>query len=371
MKRVLVTGGSQIGKAGVASIVYKWGTSFSDKVVYDYLMQRGLPDQIYIDSIEQAGSKIYTMNDSSPSMICSINWVRDIVKEFGYETIHINTDSAYVAAAYIYASKKGGIKNIYVHSHCTRIDDNNAFIRLIKTTIHYLCRPYVKRNTKAFLSCSTPACRWMFGRSAVQSDKFVLIKNGVEVEKYLYSEDVRKQKRAELGISDQYVIGSIGRFSYQKNHSMLIDIFKKYNAINPKTILLLVGEGELETTIKQKVKSFGLENRVMFVGRRRDVNELLSAMDILIMPSRFEGLPVTAVEAQMASLPCILSDRITKETKFTPNVRFASINDVNQWIPMIEALRDANRPYPDELLKESMFNIINASRNLENELAQD
>lgn len=365
MKRVLVTGGSQIGKAGVASIVYKWGTSFSGEVVYDYLMQRGLPDQIYVDNIRNKGSRIFTMDNRSHSMLSIIFWVKNIVKKYGYETIHINTDSAYVAAAYIYASKWGGTKNIYVHSHCTRIDDNSTFVRNLKTIFHYICRPYVIKNSKRYLACSKTACEWMFGKKALNSRKYLFIENGVEVEKYLFKEAVREKKRKELGISNKYVLGNIGRFSYQKNHEALIDIFFKYLQVNSKAVLLLIGEGELEFQIKNRIKQYKIESKVIILGRRNDVNELLNAMDILVMPSRFEGLPVTAVEAQMTSLSCVLSDNITEEAKFTPNVSFASVQSVKDWVSKIEKHRRDRRPYPSKMLYDSLFNVINSANKLE------
>ena len=127
MKRVLVTGAANIGKAGVATIVYKWGQHFdSNVIIYDYLMQRGLPEEKYVKAIAENGGIIYTMPLGSHSAFSIIKWVEDIVRTNNYEIIHINSDSAYVAAAYIYAAKRGGIKKIYVHSHCTIIDDSNV-----------------------------------------------------------------------------------------------------------------------------------------------------------------------------------------------------------------------------------------------------
>ena len=191
MKRVLVTGAANIGKAGVATIVYKWGQHFdSNVIIYDYLMQRGLPEEKYVKAIAEKGGIIYTMPLGSHSAFSIIKWVEDIVRTNNYEIIHINSDSAYVAAAYIYAAKRGGIKKIYVHSHCTKIDDSNVLRRTFKTIAHKICVQYVCHNTNRYLACSKLAGTWMFGKKNVSTHKYCTIYNGVEVQKYIFDETV-------------------------------------------------------------------------------------------------------------------------------------------------------------------------------------
>lgn len=370
MKRVLVTGAANIGKAGVATIVYKWGQNFSGEVIYDYLMQSGLPDQEYIENIKRKGSRVYTIDVKPTSFLNIIKWITKIVKDNKYEVIHINTDSAYVAAAYIYASKKGGIKKIYVHSHCTRIDDGGMIKRLVKTIAHYVCRPYVQNNSLRYLACSRPACEWMFGKKQIYSDKYLLIENGVEPEKYEYNEEIRKKIRRELNVEDEILIGNVGRFSFQKNHKKLIEVFYGYHMHNKESKLLLIGEGELEGDIHDQVKALQIEESVIFLGRKNNVFEYLSAIDVMVMTSRFEGLPVTAVEAQMASLPCVLSSEITDESKFTPYVSFSDFDTVAKYIELIDGALTYTRPYDEERLSESMFNVVNSANKLETILAK-
>lgn len=344
MDRVLVTGAANIGKAGVATIVFKWGQHFdSNKLVYDYLMQSGLPEQKYIEAINSKGGKIYTINNRKKGPFSIINWITKIVRDGEYKTIHINSDSAYIAAAYIYAAKRGGIENIYVHSHCTQIDDNRALVRTIKVILHKLCMPYVKKNSKMYLACSEVAGEWMFGKDIGRSPKYKIIYNGVEADRYAFNESVRMKYRKELGIDDYVVIGNIGRFSFQKNHDFLIDIFSAIKNGDSKYKLLLVGTGELEESIRAKVRALGLDNDVLFLGQRGDVPELLSAMDVLVMPSRFEGLPVTMVEAQMASLPCVVSGNITREAKFTDRVEYVNGDDLDEWAEKIRLMIQKKR----------------------------
>ena len=187
-----------------------------------------------------------------------------------------------------------------------------------------MCKPYICYNSKCYLACSELAGIWMFGKRNVVSDKYYTIYNGVEVEKYLFDFDTRKQYREKLKLDGKFVIGNIGRFSYQKNHNFLIDVFSKLHKKYSDTVLVLIGTGEYETVIKEKVKTLNLWKSVIFLGHRDDVPQLLSAMDCLVMPSRFEGLPVTMVEAQMADLPCVVSGTITREAEFTSHVTYIS-----------------------------------------------
>lgn len=364
MERVLVTGAAHIGKAGVATIVYKWGQQFDSNVlVYDYLMQSGLPEKCYVDAIRRKGGKIYTMKGQH-NFLSVIRWVEGVIRKHHYKTIHINSDSAYVAAAYIYAAKKGGIKNIFVHSHCTQIDDNRNWVRNLKIAAHKICMPYVRKNTKMYLACSEIAGEWMFGKGVGRSEKYKTIYNGIEAERYLFNEEIRSRYRNQLGLEDCIVIGNVGRFSFQKNHDFLIDIFSELLKDGKEYRLVLVGTGELEEKVRSKVELLGISDFVLFLGQRNDVPELMSAMDVLVMPSRFEGLPVTMVEAQMASLPCVVSANITREAKFIDDVEYVPLDDMELWKNKIKKYGTMARNIT-VVPKDCLYDIKNASADLE------
>lgn len=366
MKRVLVTGAANIGKAGVATIVYKWGQEFdSNEIVYDYLMQRGLPEKQYCDAIEKKGGIIYTRAEGAKGLLGVIKWVQKVIEENKYDTLHINSDSAYIAAAYIYAAKRAGLNNIFVHSHCTKIDDNNIVRRTVKTLIHKICMPYVCANTKKYLACSRIAGEWMFGKKNVNGSDYSTIYNGVEVEKYLYSETKREEYRAQLNLEDKLVLGNIGRFSYQKNHEFLIDFFAQFQKNHSKSVLMLVGNGELEELLREKVQKYGITDKVVFLGNRDDVPALLSAFDVMVMPSLFEGLPVTMVEAQMAALPCVVSKNITDEAKFTEEVIYVGGYEIEDWCVAVEKVKDISRQMNKKEREESSFNIKLAAEELQ------
>ena len=365
MKRVLVTGAANIGKAGVATIVYKWGQEFdSEKLVYDYLMQTGMPERRYTEAIKNKGGRIYSPRRPLKGIIKKLRWINHILRDNYYDTIHINTDTAYIAALYVYIAKRNHVKNIFVHSHCTQVDDSDSMMRTLRTLAHYLARPYICKNTKLYLACSEMAGKWMFGEKRVHSRKYKTIYNGVEVEKYIFNADIRKRYRNNLNLDKKYVVGNIGRFSFQKNHDFLIDVFYEVLKIKSESVLLLVGEGEFRDQIQEKVRRLGISEKVVFLGLRNDVPSILQAMDVMVMTSRFEGLPVTMVEAQMADLPCVVSYSITKEAKYIDNVQYVRENDPAVWAKKVIRYEGIKRGEHFEKKEKSCFNICNAAQEL-------
>lgn len=364
---MLVTGASRIGKAGVATIVYQWGKHFdTSRVIYDYLMQGGLPDWRFQSEIKKQGSRMYTLPSGKSTIWNIIRWVTHIVRKGRYRVIHINTDSAYIAAAYIFAAKRGGIKKIVVHSHSSFIDENEIFKRFIKIILHKVFVLYVKANVNCQLACSREAARWMFGKK----NNCGFIPNGIEVGPYCFDIDSRRIIRDELKIGEKVALCNIGRLAFAKKHAFLIQVFKQYHSVYEKSILYIIGTGKLESRLRKIVKKNRLEDSVIFLGQRHDIGKLLSAMDIMVMPSRFEGLPVTLVEAQMSDLPCVVSGAVTREADFTGNVRYVDSWNVDEWVSVISSIPDIRRGMKDELKKDSIFNVEIAVKKLMDELLE-
>lgn len=151
-----------------------------------------------------------------------------------------------------------------------------------------------------------------------------MFNNAIDLDMYKYDEKKRESLRAELGLEEKKVIGHIGRFCYQKNHDLLIDIFNEVLKVEKDASLMLIGEGELEQEVKDKVKKLGIEDKVLFLGRRADAYRYYQAMDLFLLPSRYEGLPVVGVEAQACGLPCVFSDCVTEEAKLLNSTVYVS-----------------------------------------------
>ena len=174
---------------------------------------------------------------------------------------------------------------------------------------------------------STEAAEFMFGKHCVSSGRAILLHNAVDLDLYRYDPEARSRIRAELGLSPQAkLIGHVGRFMTQKNHTFLLDVFAALHRQEPESVLLLVGGGELEQPLREKTAALGLTDAVRFAGVRRDVPALLSAMDVFVFPSLYEGMPNTVIEAQATGLPCVIADTITREAAVTDLVVYLPLS---------------------------------------------
>ena len=181
------------------------------------------------------------------------------------------------------------------------------------------------------MCCSELSGRWLFGNKEYNNGNVYLLNNAVDIDKFKYNEIIRTNKRKELNIEDNtLVIGHIGRFVEQKNHRFLIDIFYEIHKKKENSLLLLAGQGPLVEEIKDKVRNLKLDENVVFLGQRNDVNELYQAYDVFLLPSLYEGLPVVGIEAQATGNLCVFSDDMTKETKVLDSTIFMSLNDSAQ-----------------------------------------
>lgn len=246
-----------------------------------------------------------------------------------YDIVHINMLSA-ANILPIVAAKKAGVKNIIVHSH-----NSNTPSGLLRKILNFINKSYLKNNATDYWACSKLAGEWLFGKK----DNMVIIPNAVDTNVFKHDVLIRNEIRKKLNINNNFVIGHIGRFSYQKNHEFLIDMFKMFEQQNPNSILLLIGEGELKDNIIKKVKEYGLNKKVIFAGVTDKVFEYLNAMDVFVLPSRFEGLPVVGVEAQSVGINCVFSSSISKELKINDNVTFVPL-DCSLWVESINKLKN-------------------------------
>jgi glycosyltransferase involved in cell wall biosynthesis len=257
------------------------------------------------------------------------------------------------------AARNSGIPVRISHSHSTR-NFGNILAQVYKKFIKR--RIYV--NATNLIACSEEAANWLFGKKAVMS---LTLRNGVEAKKFAYNNLARVRKRRELGIGDgTFLLGHVGRFSVEKNHSFIIDIFYEIRKKNNKAMLMLVGEGPLKTEIEKKVKKLNIDSSVMFLGGRNDVSELLQAMDVMVFPSHHEGVPVSIIEAQASSLKCVVSKAVPKSADIGANlINFHSLkSEVINWVNEIEEPYKRDRNLEVEL-SESGYNIFYTSKEIQ------
>jgi glycosyltransferase involved in cell wall biosynthesis len=204
------------------------------------------------------------------------------------------------------------------HSHSVRRESS------LKSNMTRLLRLPVRFMADGLFACSESAAEWMFGSKSGQAH---IMNNAIDVESFACNETTRAQVRKELGLEDKFVLGHVGGFKRVKNHMFLIQVFKEVQKLRPDARLLLIGDGGLLNDVKDKVRQLGLEEFVQFAGVRADVSSLLSAMDVFVFPSLYEGVPVTLIEAQSAGLPCIISDTITNEVFVTELLEALSLSE--------------------------------------------
>lgn len=291
------------------------------KIQFDFLTHRE-EKGAYEDEIISMGGRVYHAPRLYPQNYpLYFSWMNIFFKEHPeYKIVHSHID----AMSYfpLLAAKKSGIPIRIAHSHSSKLD------RDLKLPIKYFALKKLPSVANVYCACGHKAGKFMFG-----DRKFSVIHNAVDLKMFLYNEKIRISKRDELDIAgDVFVIGHVGRYCYIKNQIFLIDVFSKVLQEKQNSILLLIGNGPDEAKIKSKIDSLGISNKVKLLKNRDDVNELYQVMDVFVMPSLFEGLPVVGVEAQANGLPCIVSNKISKEVVLSDCIKMLDLEDgVDEW----------------------------------------
>lgn len=237
--------------------------------------------------------------------------IRNILKT-GINVLHVHGNSGTMAMEAILA-KLCGVSKVIVHSHSTKTDHP-----MVNAILKY---PMMVFSDK-LVACSKASGKWLY-----RNRKFTVLNNAIDLNRFSFDPVVREACRKELGLEKEFLVGHIGHFSEPKNHPYLVDVFGELHKRNPEARLLLVGGGPDFDSVVKKVNHLQLQDAVIFTGRRSDVERLYQAMDVFLMPSRWEGLPLVLLEAQTSGLPVIASDRITKDVKCTENFWYLNIED--------------------------------------------
>ena len=279
----------------------------------------------YDDEILAKGGKIYLITPKSNGIIKNFSSIKRLVREKSYQYV-LRTSQHSLSALELLAAKLGGAKvRVFRSSNSNTTSGSKKQMLLHKACIFM---PALFANVK--IAPSTEAAEFMFGKDCIKKGKAFLLHNAIDLDLYKFDKEQRAKYRNEFNIENKLVIGHIGRFNQQKNHKFLIDIFDEVLKRINNAVLLLIGKGELEEEITQQINKLGISDKVIFTGVRSDIPQLLSAMDVFVMPSFYEGMPNTIIESQATGLSCVISDTITKEANITGLVRYISLNDTAQ-----------------------------------------
>lgn len=290
------------------------------RVQFDFLVHTDKEGH-YSEEIRSLGGKVYHVPRFN---VKNYHAYKKALMEFfqshhDYAAVHGHMTST--ASIYLPIAKKAGIPLTIAHARSAGVD------RGVKGLVTRVVRLPLKDRADCLFTCSAEAGAAVYGKRAVRQGRVWTIPNAIDTQRFQFNGSVREKIRKELGISDKFVIGHVGRFGFMKNHAYLIDIFSELCKLREDAVLVLIGRGELENEVKQKVEKLGLTKKVHFLGVRSNVEDYYQAFDYFVFPSTFEGLPGSAAEAQAAGLCCLISDKVTREAALTDLAVYRSIDE--------------------------------------------
>ena len=326
------------------------------KVQFDFLAHYGR-EAVYNDEIRSMGGVIHEMPALKDDnhvyywrLFLYIKALHEFFKNHDYKIIHghmTNTASIYMPIA-----KRYGVTTRIAHSHNT-----HGKAGLLGFVTNVLQKPIYKNATDWF-ACSNAAAYWFYPKDEVDAGKVTIVPNAVDAQRFRFNEVVRTRMRHELGIESNFVIGCVARFRPEKNHSFLLKLLQEVLKTEHSAVLLFAGEGPCEDSVKAEAAELGIKEKVIFLGMRTDVPDLLQAMDVFVLASLWEGLPVTGIEAQASGLHCVVSDGITEEMNALDMVDYVSLDaPLSVWAEKI--VKSASYPRIDtfEEMKRAGYDI--------------
>lgn len=314
--------------------------------------------QEMIDKYKKYSNKVILLPDRKKHTFNYLKKLKKLLKEEKYDIIHVYGSSSLMLME-LMTAKRCGVKVRIAHSRNTTCD---------RPWLEKILRNTFNNSYNVALACGNDAGKWLFG-----DREFIVFHNAKDLEKYKFNIEIRRKMRGKLGLNNEIAIGHVGFFNAQKNHEFLIDAFNEIHSLNKNTKLFLMGIGFKMDAIKKKVSDLDLNNSVVFLNNVDNVEEYLQAMDVMLFPSLFEGLPNVVIEWQASGLPSMISSNITTECKSSDLVSFLSVNDgAKIWGDFFkkiklfdESTREKESLKASMLLAKNGFEIIESTKNLE------
>lgn len=357
MTRILhVIHGLNLG--GAENFIYNLlGAIDRERFRFDFAIQEPeIKHRKFKELIEERGGTIYIIPDFTDAPFRQAKALKSIMLR-KYDCVHIHMNAFINPIPAIVASKFDC--KVIIHSHSTQ----NGRGGLLGKFVHILNKSMFLKDRFIRLSCSREATRWMFGNRSAQ-----VISNAIDVAKFAFSPDYRNRIREKFNLTDEFVVGQVGRLIPLKNQTFSIQVMRRLKETHPrlKAKLMLIGEGPSKDELERLALETGVGEDVIFVGAVHNVNEYYSAFDAFVMPSWFEGLGLVSVEAQAAGLKSLVSDTVTREVDITDSVEFLSLKKIDEWT---EGFLKASKPYDRSLIsnrvKESAFDSVKMAETME------
>lgn len=354
--KILYVFGGTMGFGGMESYMMNYYRHMDNSQCHIDFAVHGPDKGVYDDEIEEGGGRIFHVVRRNRHPFLNIKQLKQIMAAGSYDIVHCHMDAANVFG--LYAAAKCGVPVRISHSHNTRHLTGNLFKKFFLD----LCKRGILAYATDLYACSGLAGDWMYGAGS----RYTVIPNAIKTGDFLFDRQRQKEMKRKFGLEKNVVLGHVGRFTYQKNHDFLIDVFKIIYLKNGSYRLILVGTGEEEDRVKARVRELGLKDGVIFLENRRDIRDLLNMFDGFVLPSRFEGLPIVLVEAQANGLCCVVSDAVTREAclverlvHFLPSTQSAEFwaASIMEKIPRT---RGEDRAVTEESFRETGYGIESA-----------
>lgn len=329
------------------------------KVQFDFIVDHPDMDAL-LPAFKDLGANVFIMPSFKGTNYAEIKreWNTFFKEHPEYKILHSHVRS--YASIYLPIAKKHGLKTI-IHSHSTSNGSG------IKSYVKWLMQLPLRYQADYFFGCSKEAGEWLFGKRIVNGEKYHMLQNAIDIKKYELNESIRKQYRDELSIGEHtLVFMHVGRLHEAKNHIFLLEVFSKYHSRHADSVLVIVGDGMLRKEIEDKIEDLSINEAVKMLGARNDVPNLLQAADCFLFPSKWEGLPVTIVEAQAAGLPCLVSDTVTRDVNVSDLVKNLPIDHgSDSWVNAIENMHFSKKDVTEDIVKAG-FDIQSSAEWMEN-----
>lgn len=330
-------------------------------IQYDFLIFN--KNKCYFeDEINKMGGKVYHITSRRENFLKNRIELRNFFKKYKYQIVEFQQGITYYYPLKV--AKKSGVKARIIHNH--GIDA--TFLKKYKLYNEIWAKKRICGLANYYFTCSTEVQQNLFTNSVINSGNIHLIYNAIDVKKYKYSEIKRNKIRKEFNLNfDTTLYGHVGNFTYPKNHLFLLDVFYELLKINPKSKLLLAGDGENRKNIENKIKTLGISDKVILAGNRNDIDCILSGIDALIFPSLWEGLPLSLIEAQISGLPIFISNNINEKSMINNNGLIIDLaKSPKEWASNIynySIIKDRTIGYKN--IQNSSFDISHEAKKIE------
>lgn len=355
VKRILYVVSGAMVLGGTETMIMNWYRNIDRNILQIDFVCYGDKEGEYDDEIERLGGIIYRLPSKRQDLVKSLAGIYKICKEKQYEIIHVHMDA--MSFYPLLMAKIAGVRVRICHCHST----NHLYTGLINLYLKKAITFFLPTVATDLFACSNAAGEWLYGKHSFQ-----LIHNAVSVNDFSYTLQKEKEARRFMGLEGKKVIGHVGNMNYPKNHIFLLDIFAEILKLNKNYQLMLIGDGPDRAKIEKRVDELKLTDKVTLLGSRNDVNKIIHAIDVLVLPSFFEGLPVVLIEAQAAAIPCVVSSSVTGEVKITDLIEFHSLGEgAAGWAESVVRQSLRGKSNRDNEVREAGYDILVVSKKLE------